>query len=334
MRTETRYPRGFTGRPQLACGTHLFFTPTSFLLSSPSHLPLFPVLPYTMDDSAHGGAAFADSEGLASKGEKERKRCSSGCGGACRGVVRADAHSYVPLPRVPPRRRNMIMHAFLGAMRSGRALATAVQRAKHKLGQTQQNVLTFAPVFGRQLAPVTSLCCLCWIAGMCRCANLGKKRGSEWARPGWKDGGGASAFRRLTVGCAAAAHHTPDVSFNRTCPFPTPPCSFPTLPSPPDAITLLAEYGRNELAEKKKSKLKILGKLLISPMAIALWIAIIVELGRLGKEGWCWVERQQFFSFSNQPLPPPPPFFLSSARLDRRRLVGRHPVLQCWHRVL
>lgn len=59
----------------------------------------------------------------------------------------------------------------------------------------------------------------------------------------------------------------------------------PRLSSPSsDAIARLAEYGRNELAEKKKSKLVILGKLLISPMAIALWIAIVVELGEIRKK--------------------------------------------------
>ena len=61
--------------------------------------------------------------------------------------------------------------------------------------------------------------------------------------------------------------------------FPTPPFTPPPLSS--DAAALLAEFGRNELQEKKKSKLKILGKLLISPMAIALWIAIVVEIALL-----------------------------------------------------
>lgn len=82
-----------------------------------------------------------------------------------------------------------------------------------------------------------------------------------------------------------------------------------------DAIARLAEYGRNELAEKKKSKLVILGKLLISPMAIALWIAIVVELGEQNGRGergrvGCGFGGRRFhffFFFLTTHLPPPHP---------------------------
>ena len=46
-----------------------------------------------------------------------------------------------------------------------------------------------------------------------------------------------------------------------------------------EAAKLLAEYGPNELVEKKTSKLVIYLKLLVAPMPIMIWIAIFVEVG-------------------------------------------------------
>ena len=46
-----------------------------------------------------------------------------------------------------------------------------------------------------------------------------------------------------------------------------------------EAEKLLAEWGPNELVEKKTSKLVIYLKLLVAPMPIMIWIAIFVEIG-------------------------------------------------------
>ena len=171
-------------------------------------------------------------------------------------------------------------------MRWGCASASGPAQTQKKLGQ---NILPLNSRLVRSAvgARYQSLCPR-WMVGMCCCCNLGIN-GSEWSRPVWKDG--ARACFSTLDGRWALLPRTTHPTFRSTArvrPSPLPPCSFPNLsdppppPSPPsDAIALLVEYGRNELAEKKKSKLKILGKLLISPMAIALWIAIIVELGRL-----------------------------------------------------
>jgi H+-transporting ATPase len=46
-----------------------------------------------------------------------------------------------------------------------------------------------------------------------------------------------------------------------------------------EASKLLAEWGPNELQEKKQSKLVIYLKLLVAPMPIMIWLAIFVEVG-------------------------------------------------------
>lgn len=46
-----------------------------------------------------------------------------------------------------------------------------------------------------------------------------------------------------------------------------------------EAERLLAEWGTNELQEKKQSKLVIYLKLLVAPMPIMIWLAIFVEIG-------------------------------------------------------
>ncbi len=44
-----------------------------------------------------------------------------------------------------------------------------------------------------------------------------------------------------------------------------------------EAANLLEQYGRNELPEKIESKWLVFGRLLIQPMPIMIWIAVIIE---------------------------------------------------------
>ena len=89
-----------------------------------------------------------------------------------------------------------------------------------------------------------------------------------------------------------------------TPPPQTPPPTRCTAPPPPATPTaeceaLLAQYGRNELEEKKKSKLVVFLKLLISPMAIALWV-------RRGGAGGRWGGGRRPPALNHPPSHPPP----------------------------
>lgn len=196
----------------LASHSFLFLLRASSLLRSPLSPLLYPNA--AMDDSAHGGAAFADSEGLSTKGETVKcGRTNTDVGARRLAPKSGPVHPHTAL-KTPP-----IMHD--GApRRNSSGLPILLRPNCHRLGQA--NKIALAATARSRAAAGCAIKRPVAAVAACRCSNRGRKRWGKAAA------GGAASTRRF-FGSTSSGRGSPGrcplfaVIFLRIAPLPPPP---------------------------------------------------------------------------------------------------------------